>query len=319
MTDYKVSLVRENVYMLETALAKSNIESAQDIISKLKSLCEQNNGGRKAHMERCAFCGNFAQHYAKGLCRNCYNRALRNGGDPAFIRHPLYRKNIKWFYEPSWQESFVEKIMPDMQFAKPKDFDETVEKAVESLWNQRAAAMIRERHSGKTLEQVADIHGVTKERVRQILAKCYRRATHRYERGLTNFDYVLGEQEKEKARKRCDEEEIIRKIETCEPLDTDIETIQLLLSTQQDYIQSIKITDLDLSVRSYNAIMRSLCEKGCAPKTLKDLFESFVNQHITTGIVNFEEWLFTFRNIGRKSIEETISKIEKTTGIKLGV
>jgi DNA-directed RNA polymerase sigma subunit (sigma70/sigma32) len=163
---------------------------------------------------------------------------------------------------------------------------------------------------GRTLQDLANQFNLTRERVRQIKVKSIRKLFYHKSIFYTDFDEYLAIQ-KEYKRKR---EELCDKIVELDRLlieagkllatnETTIREIKEFLDAsseeQRDIItRNSDISELDLSVRSYN------CLKRARINTIKELSE------LT------HEKLMKIRNLGRKSQKEIIEKLREL-GIEL--
>lgn len=174
---------------------------------------------------------------------------------------------------------------------------------------------------GLTLEGVGEKYGVSRERIRQILAKAVRKMRHPARRRLIDYgpDMVAEESEYKKKREELDRmiavmdedervlsERLKRVSEARLCLQANGLWYQGMPDTAQEYkderriytpITTMPLEAMDLSVRSYNCLKR------------RDLN--------TLGLVmdvarNGD--LVHVRNLGRKSIEEVLNKIRVITG-----
>lgn len=160
---------------------------------------------------------------------------------------------------------------------------------------------------GKTFDQCGKEVGVTRERVRQIIAKSLRRMRHpsrmnliRY--GLDGYEHYVANK---KRRAQLEAE------------DRDLDELEQELIARRLYLESalecvspvdedkrkhsgIDIDEMNFSVRTFNCLRRAnIC-------TLNDL----VQKASTDGYEGFTK----VRNLGRKSIDEIYGKLEEYTG-----
>lgn len=167
----------------------------------------------------------------------------------------------------------------------------------------REKVVIRMRYGeGKTLQEVADVLGIGRERVRQIEAKSLRKLRHPSHSG-----YILKYGVKAYVEKRIQDaveartaairleldEEYDRKYsQKLTELSGEIGTLEALADFRMEKLET-PIEQLDLSVRSYNCLKRASCN------TIGDIIE----KHPTLDDARM------IRNLGRKSIEEISQKL----------
>lgn len=191
------------------------------------------------------------------------------------------------------------------EYKLPEDLDETFEYIFANKnFSDREINIIRERFGlndderCKTLEEVGNIYGVTKDRIRQIEAKTIRRLRHPnnfniIKIGKTAYEEnLIVEAEAIKIRNKEKENRIKNKIDNIVKNNEYIED-DYTISDIICFIKSTSIGDIEnISVRSYNALKRS------GRNTLEDIC-------LTT-----EDEFMKIRNLGRKSMEEIISIID---------
>lgn len=160
---------------------------------------------------------------------------------------------------------------------------------------------------GGTLETVSKEVGLTRERVRQILAKAVRQLRHpsRFKMlvyGLDGYERFCAIRQKalelEREEKEVDdlEKELIRRrfyIESALEVTPDVRDTK----ERSKYPWDVGIADMGLSVRPHNCLVRAGCN------TLSDVCE----------LAKSGEML-KVRNMGRRSLAEVLSKVLELTG-----
>ena len=136
----------------------------------------------------CSYCGS-APVYAKGLCKNCYARAVRNG-DPVPRKRGRKATSLREPPQPDipWRLRFAYEVC-QRSFPPPEDLDETVDFAIRTL-QMRFRRLIHYRYEQKmTLEECGLQIGVGKERARQLIRRAERILRHRSDFGVDFFIY----------------------------------------------------------------------------------------------------------------------------------
>ena len=100
--------------------------------------------------EVCTYCGK-KEHYAKGLCKTCYTRVWHSG--------ELDRRGSNAAKKAIIDAEYKAKMAAKRQ-ARIDSCNPTTERGEKFLEMYK---------SGKTLQEIADLHGITKERVRQVM------------------------------------------------------------------------------------------------------------------------------------------------------
>jgi hypothetical protein len=165
--------------------------------------------------------------------------------------------------------------------------------------NEREQDVLKRRFSEKlTLRAVGKIHGLTQERARQIEAKALRKLRMP---SLKNMFVAvplteIKEQNIEYQKLSREHELLATAFEMLTAKKADPEVVVPL--AEMAVTMQTPISDLDLSVRSFN------CLKRAGKNTLRDIVEMT------------EDDLLQIRNLGRKSAEEIIGKI-KSYGLDL--
>ena len=180
------------------------------------------------------------------------------------------------------------------------DFEERLRDWIikSDLTEREKYVLIQRIFNEKTLEKVGKEAGVTRERIRQIEAKGYRKLRHPMYRNAFKDDFrELSDSDIFHSYRRAfydslfDEEEARK--ETYAPL-------KAVLDEQEErYQDSTFIEELELSVRTYNVLKRSNIN------TLKDLSRYSIAD------------LWGLRNMGKKGIDEILEKTKDITLFKL--
>ena len=187
--------------------------------------------------------------------------------------------------------NLVEEVCEEEELATT-DLLGSVEYALFSLTDRERDITHLYYRDGKTLEEIGKIYGVTRERIRQVVAKAVRKLKHPSRRKYIELG-VLGVIEKMKEEYAEKVAELTEKMLyltniTDANMNTVIEKCELAKKTETE-----KIENFDFSVRTYNC----LCRAG--KRTLGDVAR-----------MSYTE-LNHVRNLGRKSILEIIDTLEK--------
>lgn len=197
-----------------------------------------------------------------------------------------------------------------------------LDRALDSLTGREQDAIEHYFHRGETMEDLTKVYGVTRERVRQILAKALRKLRHPtrlkliekgpilYARESTYQQALRDIEAKEAALKEREERlkgnfgELTPMRRCLTDLRGSMEELEKILSigTENGYTGKETVDDMNLSVRSWNCLKRAGCN------TLADVIS----------LIQSGE-LYHVRNMGRRSAEEVIAKAEAMTGMALGV
>ena len=202
----------------------------------------------------------------------------------------------------------------------PSDIEKTMETYIHTRLTNREIKIIRMYHwEHMTLEEIASKMTVTRERVRQVIQKAYRklRWTAGREYLLCGDAYYRREKlerlEKERDYKRAQLRILRAEIGRLENdlqylTDRHLELAHQEMTPPEIKIEDMLYADLDLSVRALNSVVRAMfCRTGATSDkiTIKDIAE-----------VPFIEFLH-FSNLGRKSAVEIMNEVYKETGFKL--
>lgn len=176
------------------------------------------------------------------------------------------------------------------------DQEAGLEYALSTLTEREQRAIAEYFGNGGTLESTAKLFNVTRERVRQIIAKAVRKLRHpmRFKiikygldgwnrrKAIEQEDLMLDEQEAILIHRRA--------------------IVEQLLDEKVERYTGTTIEDMELSVRTYNCLRRA------GIRTLNDLLDYARN--------NGEYGLQRIRNLGRKSVAELY---EKADGLRQAV
>ena len=153
---------------------------------------------------------------------------------------------------------------------------------------------------GMTLEETGHKFAVTKERVRQILARAERKLKNKlhtcYRVPKENYTRVKDELKNTKDMY----DKLLDYVMNAKDL-TEDEVTQFLERRAVPAKDDRDISELELSVRSYN------CLKRAGLTTVKDII--YVDENSDAS-----EWIFKVRNLGRKSLNEIKEKLEEKAG-----
>ena len=177
--------------------------------------------------------------------------------------------------------------------------------------SDRVADIIRWRfQKGKTLEEVHEIYGLNRERIRQIEAKALRKMRRPCVAGLLKMGLAgwMEEQIQQEAKRIADAEvprrvnkEISERLEWAKErmMEREAQELALALNGEPDpdpkviQAENITVEEMELSVRSYNCLKRGGID------TMADLIERKKSD------------MYTVRNLGRKSLEEIEQKMKE--------
>ena len=182
-----------------------------------------------------------------------------------------------------------------------KLFDEIEKNPLDmSFLTPREEKILELREEGKTLEQCGKELGVTRERIRQI----ERKGIMRFIRRLKSLLEEIKQKELQLQILKNAEEDLIiqlkQRIPFLELLIKYINELQALsLTEKMPTIYDEKLEYLDLSIRSYNCLMRYLCK------------QKEPGEDVTIGDVAkmSKDELLRVRNLGRKSLKEIKDKL----------
>lgn len=254
-------------------ITSANYEEVKMIKEEIKRL--QARLAELQPKKLCSFCGK-EKHYAKGLCRNCYWRNLRNGTaeykqKKGRKEKPTKQKTV--WYDKLYKDVFWETVFDD-GYCKPDDFIDSINAVYETLTPMEQAVMEMRYEKEMTLSQIAKQIERTTERARQIVQNSLRKMRHTSRADVLKLGKEAAE---EKKRKQEEEKERLlkEKLERIEQGDNFV------------------IEDYDLGVREYNVLARAgidtskdvikfILENGsimklrnCGVKTAERIYEKF--------------------------------------------
>ena len=164
----------------------------------------------------------------------------------------------------------------------------------------REEKILELREEGKTLEQCGKELGVTRERIRQIEKKGEFRIISRLKSSLkeiNNREYLA-------TQKQQEEQWLIENLKQRSPflrsLIGYIDSLRSLVPEKElDNLYSQPVANLELSVRSYNCLMRYLCK------------QKEPGEEVTIGDVAkmSKDELLRVRNLGRKCYKEILGRL----------
>lgn len=124
----------------------------------------------------CSYCGS-PKVYAKGFCKNCYNRNLRNGTPQK--KSELKNKNLD--SQRCWEEVLREKILGNdiaNKYPVPDDIGETIEYLLSTLTQQESSIILLRYKDGLKSNKIAEKMEITPFQVNRILLKARRKLKH---------------------------------------------------------------------------------------------------------------------------------------------
>lgn len=224
----------------------------------------------------CSFCGRNGV-YCFGLCRNCYNRFLRKN-TVAYTTRPS--KKVKEKVLKPWYIRVFENCASTMEYngEPPEDVEETVCFLFGNLREREKEVLTLRYQEGKSLSDIADRFGLTKERIRQIQKKALLHMSQgRQGEILKNGVQKSVREEAERAQRMAE----LAKNEKARRAD-------ILTAADEP------VANLDLSVRAYNCLVRN------GIKTGKEAIE-------------YDEsvGLMRLRNCGKGTYDEIIRKLSR--------
>lgn len=219
---------------------------------------------------------------------------------------------IKFYKNPGYPFNLVDAVF-DCEYIWVDDDDHTngLNHALESL-TEREQDVLRKRYKeNKTLDEIGNEFGLTRERIRQIEKRSIAKLRHPSRKNFILHGYIGNVELKElKAKEELlnEREKTIKEREDklAEALEHLVEiraSVDLGMSTaevRKAVELGTSIENMDLSVRSYNCLKRS------GINTINELVYRCEN-----------DWgleLLKVRNLGRKSLQEILDKLYYMTG-----
>lgn len=263
----------------ENIAIREFLRKKKEKLDKLEN--EANELKRRADLmfkdsKSCSFCGRNGV-YCFGLCRNCYIRFLRKN-TVAYTTRPS--KKVKEKVLKPWYIRVFENCASIMEYngEPPEDVEETVCFLFGNLREREEEVLTLRYQEGKSLSDIADRFGLTKERIRQIQKKALLHMSQgRQGEILKNGVQKSVREEAERAQRMAE----LAKNGKARRAD-------ILTAADEP------VANLDLSVRAYNCLFRN------GIKTGKEAIE-------------YDEsvGLMRLRNCGKGTYDEIISKLSR--------
>ena len=187
-----------------------------------------------------------------------------------------------------YPENLLREIFPT-DLPTPPDLDGTLKYLLASL-SEREQGIVELRYREKqTLEAIGDVYGVNRERIRQILARTLRRLRHPLRKQMLAQGMIAYHDAK---AKKSFEDGIQEGYARCQNEMEAQKTAENAVVTNTSALL-MTLEDMQLSVRSYNALYRAGYRK--------------MGDIVSAG----PEQVKRSRNLGTKSFEEIVSKMEE--------
>ena len=115
----------------------------------------------------CSYCGS-EKYYARGLCRTCYQRYLRNGT----VEHKQKKVIVPHSYpqKPHWTYKLMSDVVEQIS-EFPVDLEESIYTVLDTLTPQQKQVILMRYGDEQTLASCKNVFGVTREWIRQIQIK----------------------------------------------------------------------------------------------------------------------------------------------------
>jgi len=249
------------------------------------------------------------EHDIKMLLANFYNLARRNSYEQYLYSQKVPRNKNKTIEIPDgfiapYPYNLLDVIFNGSDYLNgnsmlTNDQEQGLANALQMLSQRERDCIICYYQNNETYDEIAKKFHVTRERIRQIIAKAVRKMRHSSRSALILYGYNGCQRKKEiELFEKEYEEYIKRKTQLINSKDVDVNEINL-------YLESID--ELELSVRSRNCLIR----KGI--HTIDDLL-CYLDSR--PGKSHLEQ-LQNIRNLGRKSINEIALKVKEKIGINI--
>lgn len=181
---------------------KKEVNALNERIKNIREeVSEQIKLKNKEKMEnrKCYFCGS-KDYYAKGLCRNCYNRKRKSGTveyKQKIVREAKEKKQKPMWYDRLYKDVFGENVFND-GYCKPEDFLDSISCVYNTL-NPKEQEAMKMRYEGEmTFLEIGDWFDVSRERARQIIGKSLRKLKHPMRKEILQFGKMKVEEERKK-------------------------------------------------------------------------------------------------------------------------
>ena len=207
-------------------------------------------------------------------------------------------------YEAPWPYNLLDELYRPYEKEAPDDIEDRVLKALDTLSPREKGAILSYFKDDGTLDTVSREYNVTKERVRQILAKGIRKLRHPSRLKLIEYSEEELALKKEISEERVKLEnmlaELREKTESIQAAGADPEGKRAEQWIDEAQADGVALEELEWSIRTYT------CLKRANINTVGDL-EMLIRQSGTKGLIRI-------RNLGRKSIEEILWRLTEVTG-----
>lgn len=191
-----------------------------------------------------------------------------------------------------WPSGLLDELYGDdsVMLSLPYDFEGSLSYVLYSLGDRTREIILQRYQERLTLEDIAKLHGVTRERIRQVIAKGIRMLRHpsrrrMIEMGVAGYIAFMQQEASEKAATLA-EREALKNHLLIQREDPDGAK-----AAEKATLYTMDIAELGLSVRAYNCLKRSCVN------TIGELLE------LTS------EQLARIRNLGKKSHDEVVTAL----------
>lgn len=230
-------------------------------------------------------------------------------------QHKLDKRGIVDEPLASWPYNLLKAIFGEWNKIMTEDQEAGFWKKIMELPERDQDILLQYYRDGKTLQEIGNEYGVSRERIRQKNAKSVRRLRHPtmakcIKLGLNGAK--MAEEQREKDKELYRRESAIKARENfLNKVEERIEERQRELDEKraafdEDPITEADIAVLNLSVRSYNALWRGIKVDGKLQRI--DTIEKLLK-------VASDGDLMSVRNLGKKSVQEICAAIEEYIGL----